>query len=134
MTAKKSVPSKDVDAVLALYAPETCKLALAARDFVLEMIPDISEMVDVKARIIGFGYSVRYADQVCMLMPTKADVNLGVAYAMELPDPKKILEGTGKLHRHVKLKSEADLENVALKNLLKAALERRVRMKLTPKK
>jgi hypothetical protein len=91
-------------------------------------------MVDVKARIIGFGYSVRYADQVCMLMPTKAGVNLGIAYAMELPDPKKILEGTGKLHRHVKLKSEADLGNAALKNLLKAALARRERLKLTPKK
>jgi hypothetical protein len=53
---------------------------------------------------------------------------------MELPDPKKILEGTGKLHRHVKLKSEADLGNAALKNLLKAALARRERLKLTPKK
>jgi hypothetical protein len=134
MSAKKNIPGKDVDAVLALYAPEIRGLALAARDFVLGMIPDITEMVDVKARIIGFGYSVRYADQVCMLMPTKAGVNLGIAYAMELPDPKKILEGTGKLHRHVKLKSEADLGNAALKNLLKAALARRERLKLTPKK
>jgi Domain of unknown function (DU1801) len=134
MTAKKSAPSEEVHAVLALYAPEIRSLALAARAFVLEMIPDISEMVDVKARIIGFGYSVRYADQLCMLMPTKAGVNLGIAYAMELPDPKKILEGTGKLHRHVKLKGEADLENVALRNLLKAALARRNRMKLTSKK
>jgi hypothetical protein len=133
MTAKKSAPSKDVDAVLVLYAPGIRSLALAARDFVLESIPDITEIVDVKARIIGFGYSVRYADQVCMLMPTKAGVNLGIAYAMELPDPKKILEGTGKLHRHVKLKSEADLENLALINLLKAALERRERLKLARK-
>ena len=64
---------------------------------------------------------------------SKAGVNLGIAYAMELPDPKKILEGTGKLHRHVKLKSEADLENLALINLLKAALERRERLKLARK-
>ena len=91
-------------------------------------------MVDLKARIIGFGYSPRYADQVCMLMPTKVGVNLGIAYALELPDPKKILEGTGKLHRHVKLTSESDLENAALRNLLKAALGRRDRLKLTPKK
>ena len=134
MATKKNLPSKDVDAVLALYAPEIRGLTLAARDFLLEMIPDITEMVDVKARIIGFGYGVKYADQVCMLMPTKAGVNLGIAYAMELPGPKKILEGTGKLHRHVKLKSESDLENAALRNLLKAALARRERMKLAPKK
>jgi len=48
-------------------------------------------------------------------------VNLGIAYAMELPDP----EGTGKLHHHVKLKSKADLETAALKSLLKAAVARR---------
>jgi Domain of unknown function (DU1801) len=134
MPTKKSLPSKDIDEVFASYAPEVRGLALAARAFVLEMIPDISEMVDVKARIIGFGYSERYADQVCMLMPTKAGVNLGIAYAMELPDPKKLLEGTGKLHRHVKLKSEWDLQNAALRNLLKAALARRERMKITLKK
>ena len=134
MTTKENFSSKEAEEVLALYAPEIRGLALAARALVLEMIPDISEMVDVKARIIGFGYSVRYADQVCMLMPTKAGVNLGIAYAMELPDPKKLLEGTGKLHRHVKLKSESDLENAALKHLLKAGLARRERTKLTPKK
>src|SRR6204780_133564 len=134
MTAKKSIPGKDVDAVLVLYAPGIRSLALAARDFVLETIPDITEIVDVKARIIGFGYSVRYADQVCMLMPTKAGVNLGIAYAMELPDPKKLLQGTGKLHRHVKLKTRLDLEHVALRALLKAALSRRERIERNPKK
>ena len=89
------------------------------------MIPDISERVDAKARIIGYGYGPKYADMVCMLMPTKAGVNLGIAYAMELPDPTKLLEGTGKLHRHVKLKSKVDLETAALKSLLKAAVARR---------
>ena len=63
-----------------------------------------------------------------MLMPTKAGVNLGIAYAMELPDPGKLLQGTGKLHRHVKLKSEADLKPAALKALLKAAVERREKL------
>ena len=71
---------------------------------------------------------------VCMLMPTKAGVNLGIAYAMELPDPAKLLEGTGKLHRHVKLKSKADLETAALKSLLKAAVARRERREKTPRK
>ena len=59
---------------------------------------------------------------VSTIMPTKAGVNLGISYAMELPDPKAILEGTGKLHRQVKLKSQSDLESAALKSLLKAAV------------
>jgi len=43
-----------------------------------------------------------------MLMPTKVGVSLGIAYAMQVPDPKKILEGAGKLHRHIKLKRKSD--------------------------
>jgi hypothetical protein len=130
---KRTLPSKDVDDLLASYAPDVRDLALAARIFVLEMIPDVTETVDVKARIIGYGYGPRYVDTVCMLMPTKVGVNLGIAYAMQLPDPKKLLEGTGKLHRHVKLKSKTDLETAGLKALLKAALARRERLGLTPK-
>jgi hypothetical protein len=113
--------SKDVTDLLLPFAPEIRDLALAARSFVLQEIHGITEQVDVKARIIGYAYGPRYIDMVCMIMPTKAGVNLGIAYAMELPDPKKLLEGTGKVHRHVKLKSSADLQNSALKALLHAA-------------
>jgi hypothetical protein len=130
----KTLPNSAVCELLAPFTPEVRALALAARSFVLETIPDIIEMVDAKARIVGYGYSPRYADQVCMLMPTKVGVNLGIAYAMELPDPKKLLQGTGKLHRHVKLKTKLDLENVALRALLKTALSRRERIERNLKK
>jgi hypothetical protein len=121
------MPGKEVADLLAGFAPEVRNLALAARAFVLEMTPDISERVDVKARMIGYSYGPKYADMVGMIMPTKAGVNLGIAYAMELPDPKKLLEGTGKLHRHVKLKSMSDLESAALKALLTASIAATVR-------
>jgi len=127
-------PSKDVADLRAPYALEVRNLALAARSFVFKMIPDISEQVDAKARIIGYGYGPKYADTVCMLMPTKAGVNLGIAYAMELADPARLLEGTGKLHCHVKLNSEADLERTALKSLLKAAVARREKIVRKAKK
>src|SRR5882672_3269762 len=117
----QTIPSKPVADLLAAYAPEVRNLALAARTFVLKMIPGIMEQVDLKARMIGYGYGPRYIDMVCMIMPTKAGVTLGIAYAMELPDPKKLLEGTGKLHRHVKLKNKSDLESAALTSLVKAA-------------
>jgi hypothetical protein len=130
----RTPPNADVSELLASFSPKVRDLALAARSFVLEKIPNVIEMVDAKARIVGYGYSPRYTDQVCMIMPTKVGVNLGIAYAMELPDPKKLLQGTGKLHRHVKLKSRLDLENVALHALLKAALSRRERIERNLKK
>ena len=132
------IPSKAVADLLSAYAPEVRNLALAARTFVFNMVPNITEQVDVKARIIGYGYGPKYADMVCVIMPTKAGVNLGIAYAMLLPDPKKLLEGTGKLHRHVKLKSKSDLAVAGLKSLLKAAsataIARRGKTAQKPKK
>jgi hypothetical protein len=116
-----AIPGKNVADLLATFAPEVQNLTLAARAFVLKTTPDITEQVDVKARMIGYSYGPKYSDMVCMVMPTKAGVTFGIAYAMELPDPKALLEGTGKLHRHVKLKSKSDLESAALKSLLKAA-------------
>ena len=116
-----TIPSKAVADLLSTYAPEVRNLALAARTFVLKLVPGITEQVDVKARLVCYGYGPRYIDTVCVIMPTKAGVTLGIAYAMELPDPNNLLEGTGKLHRHVKIKNKSDLAAAALKSLVKAA-------------
>jgi hypothetical protein len=61
---------------------------------------------------------------ICSLMPAKTWVTLGIGWGAELPDPQKLTEGSGKVHRHVKLKSNSDLENPALEDLLKASLAR----------
>jgi hypothetical protein len=58
------------------------------------------------------------------LGPKEAEMSRGHRLRW-LYDPAKLLKGTGKLHRHVKLKSKADLETAALKSLLKAAIARR---------
>jgi hypothetical protein len=52
----RTLPSKDVADLLASFAPEVRNLAMPARTFVLEMIPTVTETVDAKARIIGYGY------------------------------------------------------------------------------
>ncbi len=116
-----TIPTKAVDDFLVPFPPEVRELALVTRSFVLKIVPKLEERADIKGRIIGYSYGPKYIDMVCMIMPTKAGVNLGIAYAMKLPDPKKLLTGTGKLHRHVKLKGPSDLKSPALKSLLKAA-------------
>ncbi|HEV2992480.1 MAG TPA: hypothetical protein VG759_28865 [Candidatus Angelobacter sp.] len=51
-----TIPSKSVNNFLAPFAPEVRALVLAARAFVLKMIPKIEERVDSKARIIAYTY------------------------------------------------------------------------------
>lgn len=51
----------------------------------------------------------------------KAHVNLGLFCGAGIPDPKGLLEGSGKLMRHVKIRPGAALDAVALSDLIGAA-------------
>jgi hypothetical protein len=127
----KTAPPRPTAALLRAYDPGVEELGLAARAMILEIFPNLNtEQVDNTARVIGFGYSAKYVDTVCVVMPTKEGITLGIGFGSELPDPAKLMEGTGKVHRHVKLKSIADLKNPALKDLLKSALDRRKKLGL----
>ncbi|MBL0024290.1 MAG: DUF1801 domain-containing protein [Saprospiraceae bacterium] len=51
-------------------------------------------------------------------MPATHHVNLGFNYGADLPDPHHLLEGTGKLFRHVKIKSVEQLKDKNLTDLI----------------
>lgn len=57
----------------------------------------------------------------CYLAAQKNTVNLGFFDASLLPDPEKILEGTGAKMRHVKIRNLESLPEIALQNLLRHA-------------
>jgi hypothetical protein len=48
-------------------------------------------------------------------------VNLMSARGAELPDPERLLKGTGKRARHVRITARAEVENTALRTLLETA-------------
>ncbi|HKI17135.1 MAG TPA: DUF1801 domain-containing protein [Isosphaeraceae bacterium] len=115
------IPS-DLDEFLALYPPQVRDIALAARELVANTVPDATETVDRSARLIGFGYGPGYKDTICTLLMSRAGVKVGIARGSELPDPTHLLQGSGKVHRHVQLRTVADVSNPALMHLLEAAL------------
>lgn len=59
-------------------------------------------------------------------MPAKNHVNLGFNYGAELPDSDNLLEGTGKLFRHIKIKYVEQLSDKSLIALLKYSTGYRV--------
>jgi hypothetical protein len=62
----------------------------------------------------------------------KAHVNVGFFYGAELPDPARLLQGSGRRMRHVTLKPGAGFDEEALRVLIDAAYEdirRRLRRK-----
>ncbi|MDE0223306.1 MAG: DUF1801 domain-containing protein [Spirochaetaceae bacterium] len=50
-----------------------------------------------------------------------AHVNVGFFHGAELPDPNRLLAGTGRLMRHVKLRPECDADATALSKLIDTA-------------
>lgn len=113
---------KDIEAFLAAYPPEVRELALAARQLVKDVFSEAEETLDESAKIIGYGYGPGYKGLVCTLILSQSGVKLGIVRGTELPDPKGLLRGSGKVHRHVQLQTIADLKKPGLKPLLKAAL------------
>lgn len=51
----------------------------------------------------------------------KAHVNVGFFRGAELADPERLLEGTGKFMRHVKLRPEREVDDRALMKLIETA-------------
>lgn len=51
----------------------------------------------------------------------KAHVNVGFFRGAEIADPERLLEGTGKFMRHVKLRPERDVDATALMKLIETA-------------
>ena len=99
---------------------------LSGRNAVLREIPAASETVnDVSYAVtIGFTFSGRVKEVFCYLVAYRSYVNLGFARGAELPDPERKLQGTGKLHRHVRIESAADLDSPHVLLLIHAAADR----------
>ena len=103
------------------YHYDVQQTAAAARELIKEMLPEAIEQVDATSKIIVYGGSRTYSGLVCAIAPQKTYVNLMFSRGAELPDPEKLLEGTGKRARHVKLKTAADAGNPAVRNLIREA-------------
>ena len=79
-------------------------------------------VVTTDAENIGFGTDAGYRGLIFTITPRRSYVTLGIARAADLPDPAGLLEGSGKVHRHVKLRSAAEVDRPELRALMEAAI------------
>ena len=114
--------AKDIESFLVPYPPEVRDLALAARDFLAKALPGAEEILDESAKLLGYGYGPGYKGLLCTLLLSKNGLKLGISHGSESPDPKQLMQGSGKVHRHVQLRTNNELKQPGLKPLLKAAL------------
>jgi hypothetical protein len=107
---------KWIDAYLEAKDTELGQVAQTLRRLVKKLVPGTTESVNAW-KIPTFESN----GPMCFFMVGKNHVTFGFLRGTSLPDPAKLLEGTGKNLRHVKLRTTEDLRKPALKKLVQAA-------------
>lgn len=111
-----AMPSDDdLREVVTRLQPQHEALYLAAHALVVDALPDVHSEVDLVDGSIGYGIrQFGYGGWgMASLSVHKGWVSLFLMKGVEVPDPDGVLEGSGKLLRHVKLRSVDELEERA---------------------
>ena len=135
-------PEKQLAGFMARYTPEIRAIANAALMKTRERLPGAIELVydNYNALVIAFGTTDRASDVLFSIALYPRWVTLFFLDGAKLRDPKKILTGSGKIVRHIGLKSADDLDKPEVRELMRQALgktrfdERRLVIKSISKK
>jgi len=114
---------KKIDEFLSGYSEEVFTNALKLREILFANLPNIIEQIDIPAKMIAYCYGQKYSEMICTIIPSKKGLKLGFYKGADLPDPDKLLEGTGKISRYVEIRLVEQIKSPALKKLIQSALE-----------
>ncbi len=103
------------------FDPEVRRLALSLRARVRDVVPDAQEKVIGGYKSINYGFGSGMSDQFAAIVLHKEHVNLQVPRGIDLPDPGRMLEGTGKAMRHVKIRTDETIRSDEIKELVESA-------------
>ena len=108
------------------YAPAIRAVARGALTRLRAQLPGAVEIVydNYNALVIGFGPTARTSDAICSIALYPRWVTLFFLDGAALPDPRRILQGGGKIVRHVVLTSAAGVDAPAVRTLLRHARRR----------
>jgi hypothetical protein len=113
----------------AKYEPATAKLGKALRAKLRARLPGLFEIVYVyesqNALVISYSLTERGYEGVCSISVYPRLVKLGFGQGAQLSksDPNKLLQGQGKMVRHVELNSVADFDRAEIESLIADAVK-----------
>lgn len=117
---------KQLTSFIARFAPGHQAVIRAARRALRKRFPTATELVydNYNFFVIGFGPNERPSD--CLVSITGAANGVGLCFirGATLPDPGKMLLGSGKQTRFIRLPSAKVLEQPEVQTLLRIAAER----------
>ena len=117
---------KQLKSFIAKFEPKQQTLIRAARKALRKRLPTAHEMVydNYNFFVIGYSPSERPSDAILSIAAAANGVGLCFIQGASLPDPKKILHGSGKQTRFVRLISANVLAQPEVEALIAAAIKR----------
>jgi hypothetical protein len=104
--------------------PPLIALYTDLRDYILDIYPKCNELVyHTHALTSVFTISDKLGDAFCMINIYANHLNLGFNKGTLLKDPNNLLEGTGKLIRHIAIEKPSDYRTNEVKELINNAVE-----------
>jgi hypothetical protein len=116
-------PAKQLAGFIAKFDPAMAKRIRSVRQALQRRFPAANELVydNYNFFVIGYSSSERPSDCIVSLAANAKGVGLSFYYGATLPDPHKILQGSGNQNRFIRLESAATLAKPEVEALLRAA-------------
>lgn len=124
MSSKTPILHPDFLKRLADYDTALVDLFVDLRAFIFSVYPESNELLyHTQAITTVFSPSLKLGDAFCHIPIYNEHLNLGFNYGTLLTDPQHLLKGTGKLIRHIPIRSHADFEQTAVRLLVQQAVD-----------
>lgn len=117
---------KELATFIAKFAPEIGSLAVAIRAEMRKRYPMANELVydNYNALAIGFGPSEKASEAIFSIALYPRWVSLFFLQARGLPDPHRVLKGSGNVVKHIVLPSPGALDQPEIQALMHEAVAR----------
>jgi hypothetical protein len=109
--------------LISAYPQKTQEDACSVRDFLLRTFPELSEQLDPVSHLTAYSLGVGMKGIVFTLLLSRTGVKIGLNRGSELPDPSRLLEGTGKVHKYIRFIDHQLLGKTEFQQLLTSAIE-----------
>jgi hypothetical protein len=111
---------------IAKFTPEMGKLIRAARSKMRSFMPHALELVydNYNFFVIGYGPTEKAGEAIFSLAAQAKGLSLCFLQGAKLPDPHKLLRGSGNVVRNIRLESAETLDDPKVRQLIEIALSR----------
>ena len=121
----KGTPEAQLRSLIERFDPKDQKLIRAVRSAMRKRLPTANELLyDYKSHIvIGYSPTKRGAEGVASIAARVDGVRLYLMHGPQLPDPKKLLMGSGKQARFIRVEAASRLADPDVEALIAAAID-----------